>query len=101
MQIINYRQNAAFGAQSPAVLNFGEESPQHASIGTFIGQSLEGIRRLREQLVHFSLSILGADSGYVRCVYTAVNVANSTVTVLCEKAPGCCEHYCCPKDQFW
>ncbi|KHN82883.1 hypothetical protein Tcan_05442 [Toxocara canis] len=60
------------------------EPYQHGTIGTFLGSTLEG-----------------AGSGFIRCVYTAQNTVNATVTLLCEKTQGCCERGCCPKDQFW
>uniref|UniRef100_A0A915C353 CX domain-containing protein n=1 Tax=Parascaris univalens TaxID=6257 RepID=A0A915C353_PARUN len=60
------------------------EPSQHGTVGNFIGSTLEG-----------------AGSGFIRCVYTVKNIPNATVTLLCEKIQGCCEHQCCPKDQFW
>uniref|UniRef100_A0A0N5AJN5 CX domain-containing protein n=1 Tax=Syphacia muris TaxID=451379 RepID=A0A0N5AJN5_9BILA len=64
--------------------NIGPDVFQHGSIGQFLGSNLEG-----------------AGSGFIRCVYTAKNTNNATVTLLCEKTQGCCQNGCCPKDEFW
>ncbi|EYC28954.1 hypothetical protein Y032_0007g3517 [Ancylostoma ceylanicum] len=61
-----------------------DEVYQHGTIGTFIRQELEG-----------------GFSSFIRCVYQAKRVNNNTVTLVCERDQGCCEHGCCPKDQHW
>ncbi|KAH7726509.1 Protein F26F12.4 [Aphelenchoides avenae] len=67
------------------VFGLEREVYQHGTIGDFIGSTLEGVQ-----------------SGFIRCVYAAkYNAQNNTVTLLCEKAAGCCLNGCCPKDQFW
>ncbi|KAL3985489.1 hypothetical protein ACH3XW_38845 [Acanthocheilonema viteae] len=57
---------------------------QHATVGNFLGSSIEG-----------------SGSGFIRCVYTAKNTVNATVTLLCDIDAGCCERGCCPQDLFW
>ncbi|CAG9539952.1 unnamed protein product [Cercopithifilaria johnstoni] len=57
---------------------------QHATVGNFLGSSIEG-----------------SGSGFIRCVYTAKNAVNATVTLLCDIETGCCERGCCPQDLFW
>ncbi|VDL78835.1 unnamed protein product [Nippostrongylus brasiliensis] len=57
---------------------------QHGTIGNFLRQELEG-----------------GFSSFIRCVYQAKRVNNNTVTLVCERDQGCCEHGCCPKDQHW
>ncbi|VDM19884.1 unnamed protein product [Wuchereria bancrofti] len=57
---------------------------QHATVGNFLGSSIEG-----------------SGSGFIRCVYTAKNTINATVTLLCDVNAGCCERGCCPQDLFW
>ncbi|VDP07854.1 unnamed protein product, partial [Heligmosomoides polygyrus] len=47
------------------------------------------------------LSFSGGFSSFIRCVYKAKRVNNNTVTLVCERDQGCCEHGCCPKDQHW
>ncbi|KAI6243418.1 hypothetical protein M3Y99_00097800 [Aphelenchoides fujianensis] len=66
------------------VIGLEREVFQHGTVGDFLGSSLEGVQ-----------------SGFIRCVYTAKDQPNNTVTLLCEKAAGCCRDWCCPKDQFW
>ncbi|VDK69949.1 unnamed protein product [Litomosoides sigmodontis] len=61
-----------------------QEVFQHATVGDFIGSNVEG-----------------SGSGFIRCVYTAKNTINSTVTLLCDIYAGCCERGCCPQDLFW
>ncbi|XGW06100.1 hypothetical protein V3C99_016436 [Haemonchus contortus] len=61
-----------------------DEVYQHGTIGTFLRQELEG-----------------GFSSFIRCVYKAKRVNNNTVTLVCERDQGCCEHGCCPKDQHW
>ncbi|VDM93614.1 unnamed protein product, partial [Onchocerca ochengi] len=60
------------------------EAFQHATVGNFLGSSIEG-----------------SGSGFVRCIYTAKNTINATVTLLCDVNAGCCERGCCPQDLFW
>uniref|UniRef100_A0A0R3RW01 CX domain-containing protein n=1 Tax=Elaeophora elaphi TaxID=1147741 RepID=A0A0R3RW01_9BILA len=62
----------------------GHEVLQHATVGNFLGSSIEG-----------------SGSGFIRCVYTAKNAANATVTLLCDVDAGCCERGCCPQDLLW
>ncbi|CAD5223655.1 unnamed protein product [Bursaphelenchus okinawaensis] len=76
------RNDAVLMSQN--VLGLEREVYQHGSVGDFLGSSLEGVQ-----------------SGFIKCVYTAKHQPNNTVTLLCEKAEGCCEAWCCPKDQFW
>lgn len=40
-------------------------------------------------------------SQFIRCIYQDKYLKNETVTILCEKRGDCCEHGCCPKDQYW
>ncbi|KAM3717133.1 Uncharacterized protein ACO02O_01227 [Dirofilaria immitis] len=60
------------------------EALQHATVGNFLGSSIEG-----------------SGSGFIRCVYIAKNAINATVTLLCDVDAGCCERGCCPQDLFW
>uniref|UniRef100_A0A915Q609 Uncharacterized protein n=1 Tax=Setaria digitata TaxID=48799 RepID=A0A915Q609_9BILA len=60
------------------------EAFQHATVGNFLGSSVEG-----------------SGSGFIRCIYTAKHIANTTVTLLCSVDAGCCERGCCPEDLFW
>ncbi|CAD5232786.1 unnamed protein product [Bursaphelenchus xylophilus] len=71
-------------SMSQNVLGLEREVYQHGTVGDFLGSSLEGVQ-----------------SGFIKCVYTAKHQPNNTVTLLCEKAEGCCRDWCCPKDQFW
>ncbi|KAE9415866.1 hypothetical protein Angca_000592 [Angiostrongylus cantonensis] len=87
-----YPQNAAADMSSvlqsqqivPVAGAGPDEVYQHGTIGTFLRQELEG-----------------GFSSFIRCVYQAKRVNNNTVTLVCERDQGCCEHGCCPKDQHW
>ncbi|VDM97770.1 unnamed protein product [Thelazia callipaeda] len=83
-----FRQNPALMHEQQLLAR--QEALQHASVGNFIGSSIDG-----------SSSGSGSGSGFIRCVYTAKNLANTSVTLLCDTKAGCCEKGCCPQDLFW